>query len=99
MDRKKPNLAEALGKNKAAANSEMYDSESLKMNGVRSNKQRKIYVSPSREGKVTISGAYDPAVRHQLKQIALDNETTIQQLLCDALNDLFQKYGKPTIAK
>jgi hypothetical protein len=99
MDKKKPNLAVALGRSKVMESVQAHSSENADMYNVQPNKQHKIYISPSREGKVTISGAYDPAVRHQLKQIALDNDTTIQQLLCEALNDLFQKYGKPPIAR
>jgi len=45
-----------------------------------------------------ISGHFDPAVSRQLKQLALDEETTVQALLAEALNALFEKYGKPPIA-
>jgi hypothetical protein len=34
----------------------------------------------------------------QLKVMAAAEETTIQALLTEALNDLFKKYGKPHIA-
>ncbi len=47
---------------------------------------------PSRQGKKAIAGHFDPAVSRQLKQIALDNDTTVQALLGEALNDLFLKY-------
>ena len=55
---------------------------------------------PSREGKVNITGYYDPAVKIQLRQIAMtiDHRTTIQDCLTMALNDFFAKHGKPEIA-
>lgn len=53
---------------------------------------------PSRAGKKIVSGHFDPAVTRQLKQLALDNESTLQNLLAEALNDLFAKHGKQRIA-
>jgi len=55
-------------------------------------------VPPSRQGKKIISGYFDPAVAKQLKQLALDQDATVQALLTEALNDLFQKHGKPSLA-
>ncbi len=52
---------------------------------------------PSRQGKKAIAGHFDPAVSRQLKQIALDNDTTVQALLGEALNDLFIKYKQNPI--
>ena len=54
--------------------------------------------APSRTGKKALIGYFDPSVSRQLKQIALDRDGTIQDLLTEALNDLFQKLKKPTIA-
>ena len=53
---------------------------------------------PSRRGKKTISGYFDPAVSTQLKRIALDYDTTQQALLTEAINDLFEKYSQKAIA-
>ena len=53
---------------------------------------------PSRQGKKAITGHFDPAVSRQLKQITVDEDTTMQALLAEALNDLFTKYGKKPIA-
>jgi hypothetical protein len=53
---------------------------------------------PSRQGKKAIAGHFDPAVSKQLKQLALEQDTTVQALLALALNDLFDKYGKKPIA-
>jgi hypothetical protein len=38
------------------------------------------------------------AVRAQLKQLASEQETTIQKLVAEALNMLFEKHGKGPIA-
>ena len=53
---------------------------------------------PGRAGTVLIGGHFEPAVRKQLKGIAVEKETTVQNLLAEALNDLFAKNGKPEIA-
>ena len=54
--------------------------------------------APSRTGKKALIGYFDPSVSKQLKQIALDRDGTVQDLLTEALNDFFQKHKKPTIA-
>jgi predicted transcriptional regulator len=51
-----------------------------------------------RRGKKAVSGHFDPAVQKQLNQMALDEDSSVQALLREALNDLFAKRGKPTIA-
>jgi hypothetical protein len=55
---------------------------------------------PGRASKTNITGYFDKNVKIQLKTIGLETgDRTIQQLLAEALNDLFAKYGKPEIAK
>ena len=41
---------------------------------------------------------HDPAVRQQLKLLAAEHDKTEQKLMAEALNLLFAKYSKPTIA-
>jgi hypothetical protein len=53
---------------------------------------------PSRQGKRALTGYFGPEVLRQLKVMAAAEDTTIQALLTEALNDLFKKYGKPHIA-
>ena len=53
---------------------------------------------PSRQGTKTIAGHFDPAVSRQLREIALAEDSSVQALLREALNDLFAKRGRPTIA-
>ena len=44
-----------------------------------------------RDGKRLIGGHFDPKVTKALKQIALDDDTTVQALVGEALTLLFQK--------
>jgi len=55
-------------------------------------------VTPGRRGKKTIAGFFDPAASRQLRQIALEEGSNVQELLREALNDLFEKRGKARIA-
>lgn len=52
---------------------------------------------PCRNGKRVVAGYFDKAVSKQLRQIALDEDTSLQDLLREAINDLFVKRGKPPI--
>lgn len=53
---------------------------------------------PSRTGKKVVAGHFDPAVVKQLKQLALNQDSSVQALLTEALNDLFEKYSLKPIA-
>jgi hypothetical protein len=55
-------------------------------------------VPPSRKGKKVIAGYFDPAVSKQLKQLALEHDTTVQALLAEALDLLFIERGVMPIA-
>jgi hypothetical protein len=52
----------------------------------------------SRVGKKTVAAHFDPAVSKQLKLIGLEADRSTQDLLREAINDLFVKYGKGPIA-
>ncbi len=54
--------------------------------------------TPSRRGKVSITHWVDPAVRKQVAQLALDTDRHQGEFIGEALNLLFEKYGKPPIA-
>lgn len=54
--------------------------------------------APSREGRKMIAGYFDPAVSKQLRALAVEEDTTTQALLGEALNLLFQNYKKPPVA-
>ena len=55
-------------------------------------------VPPSRQGKKMISGHFDKDVHRQLKMLAIEKDTSIQNLLSEALNALFERNNKPPIA-
>ena len=52
----------------------------------------------SRDNKRHIGGFFDPVVSKQLKILAAESDETIQSLLEEALNDLFNKHGKSSLA-
>lgn len=55
-------------------------------------------VSKSREKKKAIVGYFPREVHMQLKQMALLHERSMQELLGEAMNDLFRKYKLPPLA-
>ena len=55
-------------------------------------------VPPSRQGKKVIQGHFDKDVHRQLKILAIEKDTSIQNLLSEALNALFERNNKPPIA-
>ena len=52
---------------------------------------------PGRDGKSNVTGYFPSEVKKQLRILAAERSTTIQDLLAEALNDLFAKNGKPEI--
>ena len=56
-------------------------------------------VQASRVGKVSIGVWVDPAVRKQLAQIGLDHDKEHAELMVEALNLMFERYGRPPIAR
>jgi hypothetical protein len=54
---------------------------------------------PSRESKHLIGGHFPKAVAKQLRLIAVEDDTTVQALLEEALDDLFLKKGRAKIAQ
>jgi len=64
---------------------------------ISSSTDKSINFRPSRIGKGNVTGYYPPAVKKQLRFMAAERDTNIQDLVAEALNDLFAKYGKPEI--
>ncbi len=52
----------------------------------------------ARRGKIAIMGWFDPAVRKLLREISYENGISQQDLIREALNMMFRKYGKAEIA-
>ncbi len=55
------------------------------------------FYRPSREGKRLIAGHFDPKVAKQLKLLAVEEDTSVQALLEEALDLLFVKKGKTKV--
>jgi hypothetical protein len=53
---------------------------------------------PGRGGKKSVMGYFSPECKKQLKLLLAEQGKTEQDILAEALNDLFTKYGKPTLA-
>lgn len=51
----------------------------------------------SRSNTRLIAGHFDPVIAKQLRMLAAEEETTVQQLLAEALDLLFVKKGKAQI--
>ena len=83
---KKPSLSEALNTAGKTAEKSVEQDKSISFPKV---------TSSSRAGKKLIAGHFDPEVHRQLKQLSVNADTSIQDLLGEALNDLFQKHGLP----
>ena len=49
---------------------------------------------PSREGTVAITAHLPPEVRERLKVLAARQRRTMNELIAEALEDLFRKYGE-----
>jgi hypothetical protein len=56
-------------------------------------------VKPGRVGKRNLTGYFPPEVVKQFKQLALDRDTTVQNLLGEALDEIFAKYRMPQIGQ
>jgi Antitoxin-like ribbon-helix-helix len=52
----------------------------------------------TRTGKKKVTAPLAPLAHKQLKQLGLDLDINMETLLVEAINDLFNKYGKPPIA-
>jgi hypothetical protein len=53
---------------------------------------------PSRLGKVNVTGYFPPEVKASLRLVQARRGGTIQDILAEALNDLFAKYSVPETA-
>jgi hypothetical protein len=56
------------------------------------------FYAATRAGKKKVTAALDPAAHKQLKGLAVERDTTTEALLTEAINDLFKKHGKASIA-
>jgi hypothetical protein len=56
-------------------------------------------VPPSRAGRVLIGGHFAPQVQTELKVLAAQERTTVQQLVAEGINAVFARRHKPQIAE
>lgn len=59
---------------------------------------RKYPVAKTREGKRVATVYLEPEALRQLKRIGFDEETTVQELLVEGINAVFEKRGLSRIA-
>jgi hypothetical protein len=57
------------------------------------------YKAPSREGKTPITAFLSPDFKSGLRLIQAKRGGTVQDLMAEALNDLFTKYHVPTVSE
>ena len=50
--------------------------------------------TPARIGKKAVGGYYSPQLSQALSMLALEQNTSLQALLGEAIDDLMRKYGK-----
>ncbi len=89
---KRPNLAEVAA---AAGSTRSKTTPPEPLEGKRTEPSRARTRSA---GTKQIAGHFPVEVAWQLRELAVERRTTVQALLGEALNDLFQKHGKPEIA-
>ncbi|MFZ7094414.1 ribbon-helix-helix domain-containing protein [Primorskyibacter sp. 2E233] len=56
------------------------------------------HARPSRKSTKHVGGYFDPAVSKQLREIALTEDSSVQALLAEAIDMIFQSRRKPMIA-
>jgi hypothetical protein len=90
-------IAEALGRTAGSARIAPEASPPPKLEGAATDPESP-YFRPGRQGKIHVGAYFPPEVKRQLRMIAAENDKTIQQLLGEALNGLFARYGRAEIA-
>lgn len=58
----------------------------------------KGYYAATRAGRKKVTASLEPEAHKQLKLLAIDRGQGVEDLLREAVSDLFRKYGKPPIA-
>lgn len=85
-------------KNKLTDALEQSENANQAKNPTNETETEKHYLPPSRQGKKQIAGYFTKDVHYQLKLISLETGKSIQVLLGESLNHLFNQHGKPPIA-
>jgi hypothetical protein len=94
---KRPSIAGAI-REAAQANPPAAESRTDTPEAAAPEALRRPFQAKTREGKKMIAAPIDPAARQQLKMLAAELDRKSEDLIREALRDLFTKYGKPPIA-
>lgn len=99
---KKADLADVLrsagGGTRRKEKGQQENEDQVQVEGREEQKRGMPYQQPSRKATKPITVHFPKEVRNQLKILAVEHDNTMQDLIAEALNDLFAKYGKPEIA-
>jgi hypothetical protein len=99
MTTKRPSLAKSLTKSvEQAAHPQSSVAAATKDEAPASAPATANYRAATRVGKKKVTAPLNPESHKLLRQLALDNGTTVEALLLEAIRDLFAKHGKPPIA-
>lgn len=98
MSTRKPSLADALRQKSETKEQASIAPEAETITAARP-RTMTTTTAPNRIGKKSITGWFDADVLKQLKMIGIEQDMSIQQMVGEALNDFFTKYGKAQIAK
>lgn len=56
-------------------------------------------LAKGRDGKIHVGAYLDPAFRKSLRMVQAQTDSDMQELLAQALNDLFRKYNVPVVGQ
>lgn len=96
MSKQRPNLADitaAAGSTRRAVEPESVSVEAMEPTASKESARSSTRSAATKQ----IAGHFPAEVSWQLRELAAERRTTVQALLGEALNDLFQKHGKPEI--
>jgi len=91
---KRPNLAAVAA---AAGSTRRSEGTSLPSTEAASDVSSRV-TARTRMGTKQIAAHFPEDVAWQLRGLAVERKTTVQNLMAEALNDLFAKHGKPEVA-
>jgi hypothetical protein len=97
---KRPNLAEitaAAGSTRRLPPASDPPQEQPVLVGNEGQRRMAVPKPKTRRGTKQVAAHFPEDAAWQLRELSVEQRTTVQDLLGEALNDLFQKYGKPEL--
>lgn len=98
MAQKRPNLANIGNAGGSVLALRSQESETPPVQAETPNDAPSRKAAATRAGTSQIAGHYPKAVRQQLKMLSAERGRFMEDMIAEALNDLFAKYGKAEIA-